>query len=114
VTTESSKNQNFIRKHPSEGMDALEKESKLPLKGWDNEVARAKEYGLEAAKSIVDRKISTFSRGELPHFAGINTFMKAPYIENVNEVEIMMLRSLVFLMILELLIDQGQDSDRKE
>ena len=31
MTTESSKNQNFIRKHPSEGMDALEKESKLPL-----------------------------------------------------------------------------------
>ena len=47
MTTESSKNQNFIRKHPSEGMDALEKESKLPLKGWETEVARAKEYGLE-------------------------------------------------------------------
>ncbi len=86
VTTESSKNQNFVRKHPSEGMDALEKESKLPLKGWETEVARAKEYGLEGAKSIVDRNISTFSRGELPHFAGINTFMKAPYVENVNEV----------------------------
>ncbi len=86
MTTESSKNQNFIRKHPSEGMDALEKESKLPLKGWEKEVARAKEYGLEGAKSIVDRNISTFSRGELPHFAGINTFMKAPYVENVNEV----------------------------
>ena len=27
MTSESSKNQNFIRKHPSEGMDALEKES---------------------------------------------------------------------------------------
>ena len=38
MTTESSKNQNFIRKHPSEGMDALEKESKLPLKGWETEV----------------------------------------------------------------------------
>ena len=86
MTTESSKNQDFKRNHPSEGMDALEKESKLPLKGWDKEVARAKEYGLEAAKSIVDRKISTFSRGELPHFAGINTFMKASYVENVNEV----------------------------
>ena len=47
MTTESSKNQDFIRKHPSEGMDALEKESKLPLKGWETEVARAKEYGLE-------------------------------------------------------------------
>ena len=86
MTTEPSQNPDFIRKHPKEGMEALEKESKLPLKGWENEVARAKEFGLEAAKSIVDRKISTFSRGELPHFAGINTFMKAPYVENVNEV----------------------------
>ena len=67
-------------------MDALEKESKLPLKGWEKEVARAKAYGLEGAKINVDRNISTFSRGELPHFAGINTFMKAPYVENVNEV----------------------------
>ena len=47
MATDSSKNQNFKRKHPSEGMDALEKESKLPLKGWETEVARAKEYGLE-------------------------------------------------------------------
>ncbi len=86
MTTEPSQNPDFIRKHPKEGMEALEKESKLPLKGWENEVARAKEFGLEAAKSIVDRKISTFSRGELPHFAGINTFMKAPYVENVNDV----------------------------
>ena len=39
MTTESSKNQKFIRKHPSEGMDALEKEAKLPLNGWENEVA---------------------------------------------------------------------------
>ena len=62
MNTEPSQNPDFIRKHPKEGMEALEKESKLPLKGWENEVARAKEFGLEAAKSIVDRKISTFSR----------------------------------------------------
>ena len=47
MTSESSQDQDFKRKHPSEGMDALEKESKLPLKGWENEIARAKEYGLE-------------------------------------------------------------------
>ena len=86
MTTESSSNSDFLRKHPSEGMDALEKESKLPLKGWENEVARAQEYGLEASQNIVDRRISTFSRGELPHYAGINTFMKAKYLENVHEV----------------------------
>ena len=67
-------------------MEALEKERKLPLTGWQQEVDQAKRFGLEAAASIVDRNISTFSRGELPHFAGINTFMKAPYLEDVNQV----------------------------
>ena len=43
MTTESNQNSEFERKHPREGMDALDKESKLPLKGWENEVARAKE-----------------------------------------------------------------------
>ena len=67
-------------------MQALEKERKLPLTGWQQEVDQAKRFGLEAAESIVDRNIATFSRGELPHFAGINTFMKAPYLEDVNQV----------------------------
>ncbi len=67
-------------------MQALEKERKLPLTGWQQEIDQAKRFGLEAAESIVDRNISTFSRGELPHFAGINTFMKAPYLEDVNQV----------------------------
>jgi len=76
----------FERLHPSEGMQALEKERALPLTGWQQEVDQAHRFGLEAAESIVDRRISTFSRGELPHYAGINTFMKAPYIEDVNRV----------------------------
>jgi len=76
----------FQRSHPSEGWKALEKERKLPLTGWQQEVDQAKRFGLEAAESIVDRNISTFSRGELPHFAGINTFMKAPYLEDVKQV----------------------------
>src|SRR5919201_2125011 len=50
------------------------------------EVERTLEYGLEAAPSIQDRGISTFARGHQPAFAGINTFLKAPYIENVKEV----------------------------
>lgn len=70
----------------TEGQRALEKERALPLTGWQQEVDQAHRFGLEAAESIVDRRISTFSRGELPHYAGINTFMKAPYIEDVNRV----------------------------
>ncbi|EDY39830.1 agmatine ureohydrolase [Cyanobium sp. PCC 7001] len=76
----------FDRQHPGEGFRALEKERQLPLTGWQQEVDQAHRFGLEAAESIIDRRISTFSRGELPHYAGINTFMKAPYIEDVNRV----------------------------
>jgi agmatinase len=63
---------------------AVAREAELPTTKWEEEVARAQEYGLPAAESIVDRQISTFSRGELPHFAGINTFLKAPYVEDVR------------------------------
>ena len=59
----------------SEAQRALEKESQLPLTGWQQEVSQGLTYGLEAADSIRDRTIPTFSRGELPHYAGINTFM---------------------------------------
>jgi hypothetical protein len=47
---------------------------------------RSLEIGLPAADTIEDRTISTFSRTELPHFAGINTFMHFPYLEDVREV----------------------------
>ena len=86
MTLSSDPSGAFERVHPSEGMQALDKEQRLPLTGWQQEVDQAKRLGLEAAHSIVDRNISTFSRGELPHYAGINTFMKAPYVEDVNRV----------------------------
>jgi agmatinase len=81
-----SPEEGFERVHPSEGLKALQKEARLPLTGWQQEVDQGLRLGLEAADSIVDRRISTFSRGELPHYAGINTFMKAPYVEDVNRV----------------------------
>ena len=55
MSTESSQNSEFARKHPSEGMDALDKESKLPLKGWESEVARAKDCLLYTSPSPRDR-----------------------------------------------------------
>jgi len=78
--------------HPSfdkmqaRGWKAAEAEARLPTAKWQEEVERALAQGLSAADSIEDRSISTFSRGELPHFAGINTFLKAPYVEDVHEV----------------------------
>ena len=53
----------------------------------DEEVRRTLELGLEAAPSINDRTISLFSRGHQPAFAGINTFMKAPYCEDMRKVQ---------------------------
>ena len=70
----------------SEANKALAKEARLPLMGWQQEVERGLEVGLEAAQSIRDRSIPNFSRGELPHYAGINTFLKAPYLEDVRNV----------------------------
>ena len=61
-------------------------EATIPTTRADLEVKHGLELGLPGASSIQDKTIPTFSRGELPHFAGINTFLKAPYIENVREV----------------------------
>jgi agmatinase len=49
-------------------------------------IERGLELGLEAAASVNDRTISTFARGQQPAFAGINTFRKARYLEDVHEV----------------------------
>ena len=69
-----------------QGWRAAQKEADLPEDGWRKERQWATRVGLAAADSIEDRGISTFARGELPHYAGINTFLKAPYIEDVAEV----------------------------
>ncbi|MDQ1631834.1 MAG: agmatinase, partial [Frankiaceae bacterium] len=65
---------------------AVGAEAGLPTTKYEEELARGLEIGLQGADSIVDRNIPTFSRGELPHFAGINTFLKQPYVEDVREV----------------------------
>lgn len=64
----------------------LEKLSKISRSRQEEEVRKGLEYGLEAADSIEDRSISLFSRGAQPAFAGINTFLKMPYCENINRI----------------------------
>jgi agmatinase len=71
-------------RHGPEARRALEAEARIPLDGWRREIARGLEMGLQGADSIVDKTIPTFSRGELPHYAGITTFLKAPYVEDVR------------------------------
>ena len=62
-----------------EGMRALKEEKEIPLRQWQEEVRRGKEFGLECVDSIEDKsEISCFQRGELPHWSGINTFLKTP------------------------------------
>lgn len=69
------------------GVQGLAKLADLPHDVEDASTARGLEFGLEAAESVQDRRISTFSRGPQPAFAGINTFLKTPYCEDVREVD---------------------------
>ncbi len=64
----------------------LKRLRRLSQSKQDEEIQRCLELGLEAAESINDRTISLFSRGHQPAFAGINTFMKMPYCEDVRKV----------------------------
>ncbi|HEY9163156.1 MAG TPA: agmatinase family protein, partial [Magnetovibrio sp.] len=70
----------------TQGWKSAQAEGELPDDAWRAEQKWALDNGLQGADSIEDKSIPTFSRGELPHFAGINTFLKAPYIENVRDV----------------------------
>src|ERR1039457_4759410 len=70
-----------------EGMRALKQETSIPSRQWEEEVRRGKEFGLECVESIEDKtEISCFQRGELPHWSGINTFLKTHYLEDVRKV----------------------------
>ena len=77
--------------HPNldelQGWKSAKEEGKIPKNRLNEEKSWALKMGLTGADSIEDKSIPTFSRGELPHFAGINTFLKAPYAENVNDVK---------------------------
>lgn len=67
------------RHHPdfnareTRGWKALEAEGKLSIDGWRREQQWALDMGLPGAESLTDKTIPTFARGELPHFAGINS-----------------------------------------
>ena len=72
----------------AEGAWAQQAEARLPDRREREEIERGLTYGLEAAPTINDRRISTFVRGELPHFAGERgTFLKCPFVEDVNKVD---------------------------
>jgi agmatinase len=69
------------------GMQAQKAEGPLASAYHDKENLRIKELGLEPAGSIQDKSdISCFQRGSTPHWSGINTFLKVPYVEDVRKV----------------------------
>ena len=68
------------------GMRNIRRLADIPDRKQREAVERGLELGLEAAPSVNDRTISTFARGHQPAFAGINTFRKVPYLEDVHQV----------------------------
>ena len=67
-------------------MRAIRDAAKVGDKMHQQQTERSLELGLQAAPSVQDRTISLFVRGFYPNFAGINTFLKAPYCEDIRDV----------------------------
>jgi agmatinase len=68
------------------GMRARRRLKDIPEVKRRELIDRSLDLGLSSAPSIKDRDISLFSRGLDPMFAGINTFLKSPYVENVRDI----------------------------
>lgn len=74
------------RRQSLSGMRARRRLRDVPeviRKQW---IERSLDLGLEAAPSVQDRNISLFSRGMDPQFAGISTFARMPYVEDVQAI----------------------------
>jgi agmatinase len=68
------------------GIEQAQKEAKIPEIENQKILQRSVKYGLEAAPSIGDRTISTFTREPRPAYAGIPTFLRTPFLEDVRRV----------------------------
>lgn len=79
--------ENAINRSSLQGERAKRYQEEITDRRYREELRRSHEHGLPPADSIEDQEgISTFVRGELPHFAGINTFLKSPFLEDINDV----------------------------
>lgn len=86
MTVNGSHGRNGFDRSQLQGMRGLRDLAEIPDTVQREAVERGLEYGLEAAPSVQDRRISTFARGAQPAFAGINTFLKAPYCEDIRTI----------------------------
>jgi agmatinase len=75
-----------VKRDATHGAQSMETLSRISQNEQGRETRQSLEFGLEAASSVIDRNISLFSRGHQPAFAGINTFMKAPYCEDIRKI----------------------------
>src|SRR4029079_4896571 len=80
------KTKHGVRREDTDGARTIEALTRISQTKQTEDVERSIEFGLEAADSIIDRNISLFSRAHQPAFAGINTFMKAPYCEDIRKI----------------------------
>lgn len=62
-------------------------EARIPRDRGRERQGEALLYGMEAAGSIRDRTIPLFARGGSPRFAGMDTFLRVPYLEDVRELK---------------------------
>ena len=75
-----------MKRSETDGAKTMAKLARISQKKQDEEIRRSLKLGLTAADSVIDRNISLFARGHQPAFAGINTFMKAPYCEDIRKI----------------------------
>ncbi|MGV6945733.1 agmatinase family protein [Sphingobacterium kyonggiense] len=69
-----------------EGNFALDASEKISRAHYDKRNSDALNTGLSAADGISDPNITTFVRGGSPSYAGLSTFLRSPFLEDVNEV----------------------------
>jgi len=69
-----------------EGDFALDAASKISRDQYEKRISNAQKTGLTASEGINDPNITTFVRGESPSYAGLSTFLRSPFLEDVNEV----------------------------
>jgi agmatinase len=85
--SENSGNVEKFDRRSLQGVANLDLLAEIPTDVQEKQSARGLKLGLEAADSVEDRTITTFSRGPQPAFAGIKTFLKAPYCEDISQVD---------------------------
>lgn len=68
------------------GEKALEKATQIPSVKKEEQLEQQMKMGLPPGKSINNEEVTTFVRGGSPSYAGIATFLKSKYLEDVNHV----------------------------